>query len=344
MKVILNHTVPFALAHGGVTNIVHRTRDVLLEAGVEVEYLRWWDEHQKGDILFNFGRPSLYIVNFAKSAGYRVVAEHVMTGLVSRPLWKRRIQRVVIGTMRKYLPQYISDIFSWDVFKVMDMNFFPSEWDLSVAKHMFDVPDEKSCVLPYGVNDAFLNSAYRTREDYLVCTGTITPRKRILELAKACDLAKVPLKIVGKAYAKSDEYYERFNSIVTKSDYIEHVQHISDQEALADIYRRARGFVLISSMETISQSAIEAAACETPLLLSDQDWAHRGFADNASYCPITDNVAVTAEHIRRFYDGAGSVKIAWRPVSWSESRKNLADILAGILKTKDDFRLGMRPV
>ena len=38
-------------------------------------------------------------------------------------------------------------------------------------------------------------------------------------------------------------------------------------------YREARGFVLLSAMESLSLSALEAAACECPLFLSDLPWA-----------------------------------------------------------------------
>ncbi len=344
MKVILNHSTPFALAHGGVTNIVNRTKDVLDNAGIEVEYLRWWDDGQKGDILFHFGRPSLSLVTFAKAAGYKVVAEHVMTGLVSRPLWKRRCQKVIINNARKHLPSFISQVFSWDVLQLMDMNFFPSDWDATVAAHMFNVEVDKTTILPYGVNDAFLKIKKQDRGDYLVCTATITPRKRVLQLARACDLARVPLKVVGKAYAQSDEYFDKFQSLVNSSSYVKHVPHVSDQDTLAEIYRGARGFVLISSMETISQSAIEAAACGTPLLLSDLEWAHRGFGNNATYCPVTEDIAKTAGYIQKFYADAENHPVKWIPPSWSEARAHLPEVLERVLKSDNNFRLGLRTV
>ncbi len=345
MKVILNHSTPFALASGGVTNIVLKTKEVLESEGVEVECLRWWDTEQKGDILFHFGRPSINLVRFAKSSGYRVVAEHVMTGLVSRPLAKRKIQKLVIKGARSILPQVVSDIFSWDSFMMMDMNFFPSEWDQSVAEHMFGLSHEKSRVLPYGVNAPFLNlEEPEKRDDYLVCTATITPRKRILELAQACHVAQVPIKIIGKPYAQSDAYYEKFKDLEATSDYVEHVQHVSDQNKLAQIYLNARGFVLVSKMETISQSAIEASACRTPLLLSDMDWAHRAFGDNASYCPVTKDTDLTATTIRQFYQTAADLKPEWTPPTWYEARKGIVNVFEEILSRPDTFKLDAKHI
>jgi len=339
MKALLNHTIPFSLAHGGVTNIVHRTYDVMLDCGLEAEYLRWWDTEQLGDILFHFGRPPITLIRFAKSAGLIVVAEHVLTGLVSRPSWKRAIQKRIISTLRASFPQAVSDNFSWDSFDLVDMNFFPSEWDASVARHMFNVKPEKSYILPYGANDAFLLSAEVPRDSYLITTATITPRKRVVELAAACHVAGVPLKVVGKPYAVSDKYFERFKRLEHSSQFVEHIPHIADQVTLASLYRRARGFVLLSAMETISQSAIEAAACRTPLLLSDMDWAHRSFGSSASYCPIGCATEKTSQVIRSFYDRAHELVPAWRPPSWQEARACLPQVFEDLVRNKRDFTL-----
>jgi len=339
MKILLNHSIPFSLAHGGVTNIVHRTRDVLLSQGQDVEYLRWWDPDQTGDVLFHFGRPTISLVTFAKSKGYIVAAEHVMTGLVSRPAWQRAIQKRIIAACRRFLPKYVSDLFSWDIFDLLDMNFFPSAWDASVARHMFNVKPEKSYILPYGANDAFLLSSEVPRESYLITTATITPRKRVVELATACHVAGVPLKVVGKAYAVSDEYFERFKELEHSSQFIEHIPHIADQVELANLYRRARGFVLLSAMETISQSAIEAAACRTPVLLSDMDWAHRSFGKSASYCPVTNSTETTSAVIRSFYDRAPELAPEWRPPSWQEARTCLRHLFEDLVRNRTDFTL-----
>jgi len=337
--ILLNHGTPFSLAHGGVTNIVHRTHDVLVSQGFNVEYLRWWDPDQKGDVLFHFGRPTVSLVKFAKASGYIVVAEHVMTGLVSRPAWQRAIQKRAIAACRRFLPKYVSGLFNWDIFDLLDMNFFPSAWDAEVAAHMFDVRPDKSTVLPYGVNDAFLQSKEVAREGFLITTATITPRKRVMELAKACDTAQVPLKVVGKPYAQSDSYFDEFKALEASSDYVEHIPHIANQSELASLYRRARGFVLISAMETISQSAIEAAACRCPLLLSDMDWAHRSFSDNASYCPITNSTSRTARSIINFYDNAPARPSNWVPPSWSEARQNLSAVFEELSRHRSAFSL-----
>ena len=93
---------------------------------------------------------------------------------------------------------------------------------------------------------------------------------------------------------------------------------VADRARLAGIYREARGFVLLSTMETRSLSAEEAAACECPLLLSDLPWARNTFGDTARFCPITKSREITAGVLREFYDAAPSLKPPPKPASWGE--------------------------
>src|ERR1019366_772376 len=48
MKVLFHHFLPFSLAHGGEQVQIEQTKTALERAGVEVEFLRWWDA-AKGD-------------------------------------------------------------------------------------------------------------------------------------------------------------------------------------------------------------------------------------------------------------------------------------------------------
>jgi glycosyltransferase involved in cell wall biosynthesis len=100
---------------------------------------------------------------------------------------------------------------------------------------------------------------------------------------------------------------------------------ISDRSRLAEIYRQAHGFVLLSTMESLSLSALEAAACECPLLLSDLPWARCSFGATVSYCPVPLPAHRTAAVIRRFYDDAPQLPVPPKPKSWVE--------VAGLIRT-----------
>lgn len=92
---------------------------------------------------------------------------------------------------------------------------------------------------------------------------------------------------------------------------------------LSQIYREARGFVLLIAWESLSLSALEAAACECPLLLSNLPWARTVFQDRASYCPLVKSVARTAKELRRFYDAAPGLPLPPRPLTWLEVAQQL---------------------
>jgi glycosyltransferase involved in cell wall biosynthesis len=331
MKILTYSALPFNLAHGGVTNIYQRTSDVLSELGFEVEPIRWWDKDQTGDLLFCFCRPSNDIVDYAKKKGMKVVVEQVLTGLVSRPLWKRRIQKLLKNFLERYAPGMMTEAYGWRAFRDVDMHFVPSLHDARAVHHMFDVPLAKIHVLAYGVDDAFLNAPRLSRADHLICTATVTERKRVLEVAQAAIIAKVPLWIVGKTYGEEDAYGDEFHRVVQQSQgIVTHIPHVDGREALASMLAQARGFILLSTMETVSQSALEAAACGCPMLLSDLDWARVAFGKNASYCNVNSSPSHLANSIKNFYAECLSLKQEFKAGSWFENRACLKDILEAL--------------
>ena len=328
MKILTYSPLPFSLAHGGVTNICNKTTEILIRLGYEVEPLMWWDSKQIGDILFCFCRPDNMIVDFAKSKGMKIVIEQVLTGLVSRPLWKRRIQKIIKLNIETCAPAMISEAFGWRAFKMADFHFVPSLHDARVLNHMFDVPMDRIRVLPYGVDDEFLEKKLFSRENYLVCTSTITERKRVVELTLGAIRASVPLWVVGKTYSENDPYGTKFRELVSNSGgLIRHIPHVDGRKELAKLLCSARGFVLLSTMETVSQSALEAAACGCPMMLSDLDWAKAAFGDNATYCPVTESVEVLANKISEFYRDCPRIIQSFESRSWWDARKDvLADL------------------
>ena len=185
-------------------------------------------------------------------------------------------------------------------------------------QYKFGANPAKIHVVPNGVEEVFFQSPKVARDKWLVCTATITPRKRVLELAQAAVIARVPVWIIGKPYADDDAYARQFLQLAGQHpEVIRYEGSISDRVKLAQVYRAARGFVLLSTMETRSLSAEEAAACECPLLLGDLPWAHATFPNAATFCPIAPPT-VTATVLRKFYDDAPGLPCPPRPATWGE--------------------------
>lgn len=333
MKILFDHPNPFLLAHGGFQIQIEQTKRALESLGMEVEFLRWWDSAQTSDLIHYFGRPSGSYIDFAHAKGIRVVIAELVTGLGSRPPSARVIQRLGIRAVRKSFPFGVWSRMGWDAYAKADLIVALTNWEAQLMRDMFDAPAQKLVVVPNGVDEPFLQTPATeiSRGPYLVCTATITERKRVLELAYSAIRARTPLWVIGTAYGDGDSYASQFFQIARRSpEIIRYEGAVRDRSQLAQIYRQARGFVLLSTMESLSLSALEAAACECPLLLSDLPWARTTFKNAAMYCPVSGTQR-TAKAMREFYDAAPSLPRPPRPSSWDEVARQIKGIYENLV-------------
>jgi glycosyltransferase involved in cell wall biosynthesis len=329
MKVIIDHQLPFLLAHGGLQIQIERTKQALEAVGVEVEYLRWWDGSQRGDIIQFFGRANPSHIDFAHAKGMKYVMSELFTGQGSRAPTQLRLQGALEGMLRKVVPATFLANFRWDAYQKTDALLVGTPWEAEVARLLFAPPPEKIHIVPNGVEDVFFldpSSRAIPRSTELVCTATITPRKRVVELAEAAILAETPLRILGAPYGRNDPYYQRFLVLVEqRPDLIRYSGALKDRAELARAYKEARGFALLSTMETRSLSSEEAAAAGCPLLLSDLPWARSTFGRTATYCPMS-KTASTAAALRKFYDEAPTLPTPSKPCRWGDVADQLVRI------------------
>lgn len=318
MKVLFDHHSPFFLAHGGFQTQIEQTKAALEQIGIEVEYVRWWDDTQTGDVIHYFGRPSGGYIHFAHQKGMKVVIAELHSGLGSRGAKARFAQRGLMNACQWLLPASFLAKLAWEAYHDADAFIALTSWEGFLMQNMFHARKEKIYVVPNGVEEIFFEkpAGIVTRQDYLVCTATITERKRVLELAEAAVLAKTPVIIAGKPYSESDPYYLRFLEVVrTHPSVIRFYGAVQNRTELVQLYRQARGFVLLSTMESLSLSALEAAACGCPLLLTDLPWSRSVFGQEASYCPVA-GVKATAVNLRQFV--AEPHAASFRPLQWKE--------------------------
>lgn len=314
-------------AHGGAQIQIEQTMAALEKIGITVEPLRWWDAAQSGDVLHYFGRIPNHLLHSAHKKGMKVVLADLLTAQGSRSEARLRAQRIVRRLIARTLPPSMTLAFNWDSYVLADACVALTAWEAHLMAWWFGAPPERTHVVPNGVEAAFLNSQPAKRGPWLVCTATITERKRVVELAQAAVLALTPVWLLGKPYAESDPYAQRL-SLLAKAhpELIRYQGATQDRAALAQIYREARGFVLLSSMESLSLSALEAAACQCPLLLSDLPWARTVFEGRAAFCPLFKSSARTAAVLRRFYDAAPTSPIPLRPLGWLEVARQLEKV------------------
>lgn len=359
MKILFDHNEPFLLAHGGFQILVEKTADALRREGFDVEYLRWWDAEQRGDIVHFFGRANPGSIHFAHGKGMKYVMHELLTSQGSRRKWQLNLQGCVNRMLRRALPSSFQLPLRWESYKSADAIIASTEWEAWIMQSLFDVPRARLHIVPTGVDEQFfccankkqdlkagcpelrvfasagdLNSILNARplaeQSPLVCLATITERKRVLELAEAAVLAGVPLKVIGRPYSESDPYYLKFRKVVRDSGgMVVHDAASSDPAVLAPVLQTARGFVLLSTMETQSTAALAAAAAGCPLLLSDLPWARSTFKEHAWYLGLGGREG-TAAGLRRFHDAAPNLPRAPLPLSWSDVASCLANIYTSL--------------
>jgi glycosyltransferase involved in cell wall biosynthesis len=335
MKVLVHCPLPFALAHGGQQIQVQRTLAALQANGIQAEPVRWWDEKQNADLIHYFGRMPAEHIRLAQQKGIKVVIGELLTATGSRSKSQLRSQKFISRAVRNFAPRTFVSAFNWESYRLADAVIAMTPWEKHLMHYLFGAPPEKIYIVPNGVEEVFLTAPKATRGPWLVCTATLTPRKRVLELAQAAVRAQTPMWIIGKAYAESDAYAQRFYALAKQNPRLICTDSppMDDRAGLAKIYRAARGFVLLSAMETRSLAAEEAAACECPLLLSDLPWARTTFENAATYCPLTNSVEATAKALRKFYDAAPDLPLPPKPPPWNEIGRQLKTIYERVLST-----------
>jgi len=333
MKILFNCPLPFALAHGGQQIQLQRTLAALASNGGQVEPLRWWDENQTADVICYFGRMPAEHIQLAQQKGIKVVIVELLSAQGSRSQSQLRLQKFISRSVEHLAPLSFTAAFNWQSYALADAVIVNTPWEKQLMNYLFGAALEKIFVVPNGVEEIFLDLPKAARGKWLVCTATITERKRVLELARAAVRAQTPLWIIGKAYAETDAYAQEFFTLAKQHpQIIRYEGAIADRGRLAQSYNEARGFVLLSAMETRSLSAEEAAACECPLLLSDLPWARSTFGNSASYCPLTKSVAATAQALKIFYDAAPNLPVPPKPPTWNEIGRQLKTICERVLK------------
>ena len=326
MKVITSCNLPFALAHGGVQNLIEAVTRELLALGVEVEPERWWDERQTGDVLHYFGRPPLVQhVRFALQKGRRVVMFESLDQTASRSRLALFGQRALTRLARTALPGLTGRL-AWEVYRELDAMIYvtPIEW--AAAQYLFDADPARGHVIGHGLTEAALAAlgAPEPAGDYLVSVATIAQRKNSVRLAQAARAAQVPVVFVGKPYAADDPYFREFQALVD-GRFVRYPGFVTEAEKFRWL-RGARGFVLGSQFESGCIAVYEAAAAGLPMLLSDLPWAAQVYGGVPGIEFVAPESAVLAERLKAFYERARRQRQSTFPVpSWREiARKYLA--------------------
>jgi glycosyltransferase involved in cell wall biosynthesis len=303
--------------------------------GVEVEPVRWWDDQQSGDIIHFMNRPTQWLVDGARQKGLKtVMTENIDHTASRRPfeLWLRKFalqcDRAVGGPL-----MFRTDM---GVYQKLDALIYVVELERQVARYLYNIPSSRAHVIPHGLDDDALSALAQAASegDYLISMGSVIPRKNTVLLAKAAQLAEVPIVFLGKPFSETDSYFQEFKGLID-GRLVRYPGFVSADEKHR-LLRGARGFALLSQFESGCIALYEAAAAGLPLLLPNLPWASSVYqqARQTEFVPIKSEQSL-APKLRNFYDSAHRHSGHTFPVpSWREVALRYVQIYECILNKK----------
>lgn len=331
MKVIFDHSFPFFLAQDAFPLRIEQTKSALEAGGVEVEFLRWWDEGQRGDLFHYFGRPTGAYFELARQKQIRFVLADGLTGLGSGPPGSRVAHKALRHLARSCLPpSVIQGRFGWACYTLADACIALTPQAGQWMIEMYSASPERVHGVPDGVDPIFLNAPPTPRGEWLVAPVPWAEPRLALDLAEAAVLARTPLQFVGKV-REEDRDGPFLQRVRDNPSLLRYEGDPGNPTARASNYRQARGFVGCTTEASLSPSVLEAAACACPLLLADGPWARSAFGESARFCRIPASAGCLAGILREFYDAAPGLPAAPRPPSWIEVGRRLKALYETVL-------------
>jgi glycosyltransferase involved in cell wall biosynthesis len=341
MKILFDHPDPFLLAHGGVLCQIEATKRALEQLDVQVEFLRWWDDRQKGDLIHFFGRaPASYLAQ-AKKIGLPVVMTSFLSAAANRSKQKLWLQAMVTRTLAKAgCSTNLGALLGWSRYHQCSLNVVGLRAEQFVLEYVHRVPAERISTVPLGVSSAFFKvTRSQTPENHLITVGTIRDIKRSIELAEMAREVEARILFVGKPYVHAGAYWKRFQGLIDNR-WVIYRPHVESEEGMADLLRHARGFVVMSHYENWCLAAHEAAAIGLPLLLPDLPWSRERFGNAAHYFSKGSSAAA----LRQFYNSSPSLPSPKVQVpTWDETARRLMQVYQRVIENQhSDPQVAMR--
>ncbi|MEN7549789.1 glycosyltransferase family 4 protein [Rapidithrix thailandica] len=201
------------------------------------------------------------------------------------------------------------------------------------------IPQEKVYTVNLGFDPARfkLKSHYRKEGVFkILFVGTITKRKGIqvlLEAFKSLDLPGVELTMVGPMYDGQD-VFDQYKGMFTYVPFLHH-------EELVKYYQDADLFVFPSLLDSWAMTVLEAMACGTPVIVSENTGAKDAVKKGGGEILPIDNVPLLKEKITHFYQNRNALESLGKEAheiaqeySWEQYYARIAEVMEEIWAKK----------
>jgi hypothetical protein len=143
MKVLFQSPTPFALARDGEQVQIVRLRQALADLGVEVDFLRWYDDRQTGDILHYFGRIPPDLLHLARTKGMKIVMAESLATQAAFSFPRKWTQRLVIRFLQHTLKHRGGSLCTWQSYRLADACLATTPAEARLMIYLFDAPPSK---------------------------------------------------------------------------------------------------------------------------------------------------------------------------------------------------------
>ena len=175
MKILINFSLPYGLAHGGHAIQIDQTMAALKTLGLAVEPVRWWDAAQTGDVIHYFGRMSAEHIRFAHARSIKVVMAELLTAQGSRTPRQLRAQKLISQVIARLAPRTFRAAFNWDSYRLADALVALTPWEKQLMEYLFGAEPSRTLVVPNGVEEVFFNAAPAARGPWLISPPPLPP-------------------------------------------------------------------------------------------------------------------------------------------------------------------------
>jgi glycosyltransferase involved in cell wall biosynthesis len=211
--------------------------------------------------------------------------------------------------------------------------------------HFYRLPPDKLHVVLLGYDTArFAPSAPAPADGapYALFVGNVMPHKNLLRLVDAFAeaAAGIPGRLVIRGWGRATHVHALRKRIAALGigDRVDWRPYAED-EALPDLYRRARMLLLPSLYEGFGLTALEAMACGTPVLTSNVASLPEVVGDAAVFVDPEDPTSMARAIHHLFTDDTLARTCAERGLvrahlfSWEKTARAVQSILHGVMET-----------